>query len=286
MNDKELAKKIYDLVGGSENIDSAMHCATRLRVMVRDKSKVKIKEIENLPKVKGSFFNAGQYQIILGTGLVDKVYDEFAPLLKGSSSSGEPTKKKFSFKQSIRVFGDVFVPIIPVLVATGLFIGLRGLLTQNAVLGLFGLTTQDVPTQLLKFTQILTGTAFSFLPALVCWSTFKIFGGTPVLGIVLGLMLVNPILPNAYDVAQHKATALVFFNFLKVTGYQGSVLPADQQGEVYHRYVLGLYDLMEKLVSDYPDILFEDCSLVVADVLTLEWLITCLRFGRAMILCC
>ncbi|NRO08646.1 Alpha-galactosidase Mel36A [Lactobacillus helveticus] len=102
----------------------------------------------------------------------------------------------------------------------------------------------------------------------------------------MGLMLVNPILPNAYDVAQHKATALVFFNFLKVTGYQGSVLPADQQGEVYHRYVLGLYDLMEKLVSDYPDILFEDCSLVVADVLTLEWLITCLRFGRAMILCC
>ena len=214
MNDKELAKKIYDLVGGSENIDSAMHCATRLIVMVRDKSKVKIKEIENLPKVKGSFFNAGQYQIILGTGLVDKV----APLLKGSSSSGEPTKKKFSFKQSIRVFGDVFVPIIPVLVATGLFIGLRGLLTQNAVLGLFGLTTQDVPTQLLKFTQILTDTAFSFLPALVCWSTFKIFGGTPVLGIVLGLMLANPILPNAYDVAQHKATALVFFNFLKVTG--------------------------------------------------------------------
>ncbi|WP_259684800.1 PTS transporter subunit EIIB [Lactobacillus helveticus] len=95
MNDKELAKKIYDLVGGSENIDSAMYCATRLKVMVRDKSKVKIKEIENLPKVKGSFFNAGQYQIILGTGLVDKVYDEFAPLLKGSSSSGEPTTKKF-----------------------------------------------------------------------------------------------------------------------------------------------------------------------------------------------
>lgn len=251
MNDKELAKKIYDLVGGSENIDSAMHCATRLRVMVRDKSKVKIKEIENLPKVKGSFFNAGQYQIILGTGLVDKVYDEFAPLLKGSSSSGEPTKKKFSFKQSIRVFGDVFVPIIPVLAATGLFIGLRGLLTQNAVLGLFGLTTQDVPTQLLKFTQILTDTAFSFLPALVCWSTFKIFGGTPVLGIVLGLMLVNPILPNAYDVAQHKATALVFFNFLKVTGYQGSVLPAFFTGIVASKFEKWL----KKVIPDSLDLI-------------------------------
>ena len=218
MDDKTLAKNIYDLVGGADNIDSAMHCATRLRIMVKDKSKVKIKEIENLPKVKGSFFNAGQYQIILGTGLVDKVYDQFMPLLNGKTSSSDDTKKKLTFKQSIRVFGDVFVPIIPVLVATGLFMGLRGLLTQDAVLQLFGMTTKDVPTQLLQFTQILTDTAFSFLPALVCWSTFKIFGGTPVLGIVLGLMLVNPVLPNAYDVAQHKATALVFFNFLRVTG--------------------------------------------------------------------
>ena len=252
MDDKTLAKNIYDLVGGADNIDSAMHCATRLRIMVKDKSKVKIKEIENLPKVKGSFFNAGQYQIILGTGLVDKVYDQFMPLLNGKTSSSDDTKKKLTFKQSIRVFGDVFVPIIPVLVATGLFMGLRGLLTQDAVLQLFGMTTKDVPTQLLQFTQILTDTAFSFLPALVCWSTFKIFGGTPVLGIVLGLMLVNPVLPNAYDVAQHKATALVFFNFLRVTGYQGSVLPAFFTGIVASKFEKWL----KKVISDSVDLIF------------------------------
>lgn len=252
MDDKTLAQNIYDLVGGADNINSAMHCATRLRIMVKDKSKVKVKEIENLPKVKGSFFNAGQYQIILGTGLVDKVYDQFMPLLDGKISSSDDTKKKLTFKQSIRVFGDVFVPIIPVLVATGLFMGLRGLLTQDAVLQLFGMTTKDVPTQLLQFTQILTDTAFSFLPALVCWSTFKIFGATPVLGIILGLMLVNPVLPNAYDVAQHKATALVFFNFLRVTGYQGSVLPAFFTGIVASKFEKWL----KKVIPDSVDLIF------------------------------
>lgn len=232
MNNKELAEKIFELVGGSDNIDSAMHCATRLRVMVKDKSKVKVKEIESLSKVKGSFFNAGQYQIILGTGLVDKVYDEFAPLLNNRSSdeSSSNTKKKFSFKQSIRVFGDVFVPIIPVLVATGLFMGLRGLLTQDSILQLFGMTTKSIPHELLLLTNILTDTAFAFLPALVCWSTFKIFGGTPVLGIVLGLMLVSPALPDAYAVAQGKISPIMLFNFIPITGYQGSVLPAFMTG--------------------------------------------------------
>lgn len=253
MDDKTLAKKIYNLVGGSENIDSAMHCATRLRIMVKDKSKIKVKEIENLPKIKGSFFNSGQYQIILGTGLVDKVYDEFIPLLNNSTNSDNASegKKKFSFKQSIRVFGDVFVPIIPVLVATGLFMGLRGLLTQNAILQIFGMTTKDVPVQLLQFTQILTDTAFSFLPALVCWSTFKIFGGTPVLGIVLGLMLVSPVLPNAYDVAQHKSAAIIFFNFFKVTGYQGSVLPAFFTGIVASKFERWL----KKVIPDSLDLI-------------------------------
>lgn len=124
------------------------------------------------------------------------------------------------------MFADIFVPIIPVLVATGLFMGLRGLLTQEAVLGVFGLTAAKVPANLLLFTQILTDTAFAFLPALVCWSAFKNSGGSPVIGIVLGLMLVSPSLPSAYDVGSGAADPLLFFGFLKVSGYQGSVLPA------------------------------------------------------------
>ena len=108
--------------------------------------------------------------------------------------------------------------------------GLRGLLTQEAVLGVFGMTPDDIPQQLLLFTQILTDTAFAFLPALVCWSTFKNFGGSPVIGIVLGLMLVSNSLPSAYDVGSGAAEPLTFFGFIPVAGYQGSVLPAFATG--------------------------------------------------------
>lgn len=232
MTDKELARQIVTLAGGKENISSAAHCATRLRLIVKDKEKINTDAIENLEKVKGSFFNSGQYQIILGTGLVNRIYDEVIQIT-GQPSAAAPKeedgeKKEYgnAFQRFIRMFADVFVPIIPVLVATGLFMGLRGLLTQEAVLGLFGMTPASVPENLLLFTQILTDTAFAFLPALVCWSAFKNFGGSPVIGIVLGLMLVSPSLPSAYDVGSGAAQPLQFLGFLSVSGYQGSVLPA------------------------------------------------------------
>ncbi|WP_308902842.1 sucrose-specific PTS transporter subunit IIBC [Latilactobacillus curvatus] len=230
MDNKELAKQILLHIGGKENVKSAMHCATRLRIITKDQSKVDVDAIEDLPKVKGSFYNAGQYQVILGTGLVDKVYDEFATLIGGGDgyveADDDAPKEKMTFQRAIRIFGDVFVPIIPVLVATGLFMGLRGLLTQDALLHMVGLSSKTIPANFITFTQVLTDTAFAFLPALVAWSTFKNFGGSPVLGIALGLMLVSSSLPNAYDVGSGKAQALMFFGFIKVTGYQGSVLPA------------------------------------------------------------
>ena len=235
MTEQELAAKIVELIGGTENISTVRHCATRLRIVVTDKEKIDSKGVENLDKVKGSFFNSGQYQIILGTGLVNRVYDEVLKIT-GDPDSGAKDAKKASpvygnkFQRAIRMFSDVFVPVIPVLVATGLFMGLRGLLTQEAVLAVFGMTPADVPQSLLIFTQVLTDTAFAFLPALVCWSTFRNFGGSPVIGIVLGLMLVSPSLPSAYDVGSGAAQPLTFFGFLNVAGYQGSVLPAFATG--------------------------------------------------------
>jgi PTS system IIB component/PTS system IIC component len=227
MENKEIAERIIYLVGGKENIDSVAHCATRLRIIVKDKDNVQIKDIENLNKVKGTFFNSGQYQIILGTGLVNEIYNEVMNIRDETSALTENIKKEGTiFQRAIRVFGDVFVPIIPVLVATGLFMGLRGLLMQEYILGIFGLTIESIPNQFILFTQVLTDTAFAFLPALICWSTFKIFGGSPVLGIVLGLMLVNSSLPNAWEVASGETEALIFFRFIRVSGYQGSVLPA------------------------------------------------------------
>ncbi len=235
MTEKEIAQALIPLVGGRENILSVMHCATRLRIVVSDKDKIQVKEVENLDKVKGSFFNAGQYQIIFGTGLVNRVYEAVMNelgLQPEAAVDDKPAKPVTGnrFQRAIRMFSDVFVPIIPVLVATGLFMGLRGLLTQEAVLGVFGMTPDDIPQQLLLFTQILTDTAFAFLPALVCWSTFKNFGGSPVIGIVLGLMLVSNSLPSAYDVGSGAAEPLTFFGFIPVVGYQGSVLPAFATG--------------------------------------------------------
>jgi sucrose PTS system EIIBCA or EIIBC component len=228
-DDKRIAQEIIEAIGGSDNIQSATHCATRLRFIISDENKVDKEKVENIDKVKGAFFNSGQYQVILGTGTVNKVYEEVEKLGVESSTKEEQkeaaTQQRNKFQRAVRTFGDVFVPIIPVLVATGLFMGLRGLVMQEQVLALFGLTPDDISSNFLLYTQILTDTAFIFLPALIAWSTFRVFGGTPIIGLVLGLMLVSPSLPNAWGVATG-AEPLYFFDFIPVVGYQGAVLPA------------------------------------------------------------
>nr|WP_177244055.1 sucrose-specific PTS transporter subunit IIBC [Alkalibacterium sp. 20] len=230
VDNREIAQQVIDAIGGKDNVDSVAHCATRLRIMVKDREQVDDSKIEDIEKVKGVFYNSGQYQIIFGTGTVNKIYNEIIDLGLPGTSKGEmkeETKQQGNaFQRVIRTFGDVFVPIIPVLVATGLFMGLRGLLTQEQVLGLFGLVPEDISANFLLYTQVLTDTAFAFLPALVAWSAFRVFGGSPVIGIVLGLMLVNPALPNAYAVASGDASPIYMLGFIPVVGYQGTVLPA------------------------------------------------------------
>lgn len=226
----KIVKELIEAIGGKDNIISVAHCATRLRLMVKDKEKIDQERVENLDKVKGAFFNSGQYQVIFGTGTVNRMYEEAMKLgISGTTiaeQAQEAAKSGSTFQRAIRTFGDVFVPIIPVLVATGLFMGLRGLVMQEQILALFGLTPDDISQNFILFTEVLTDTAFAFLPALVAWSTFRVFGGSPVIGLVLGLMLVNPALPNAYAVAGGDADPLMFLGFIPVVGYQGSVLPA------------------------------------------------------------
>lgn len=229
-SNEEIAKQVIEAVGGEENIQSIAHCATRLRIMVHDREKVDVDGVEDIDKVKGAFYNSGQYQIIFGTGTVNRIYEEVTNQgVTGTTKSEmkEESKQQGNrFQRAIRTFGDVFVPIIPVLVATGLFMGVRGLVTQEQILALFGMAPEDISENFILFTQVLTDTAFVFLPALVAWSTFRVFGGTPVLGLVLGLMLVSPSLPNAWEVAGGTAEPLQFLGFIPVIGYQGSVLPA------------------------------------------------------------
>ncbi|MEZ7794088.1 PTS sugar transporter subunit IIA [Niallia circulans] len=230
-NYKNIAQEVIRGIGGTDNIISMAHCATRLRLIVKDRDIIDDELIENIDFAKGFFFTSGQYQIIFGTGTVNHVYD--AMLQEGVSGTTKSELKEIAsdkddniFLRMIRLFGDVFVPIIPALVATGLFMGVRGLILQPDILAVFGLTPDHISDNFIKFTQILTDTAFAFLPVLVCWSAFKVFGGSQLLGILLGLMLVHPSLPTSWDVAQNVAEPLKFFGIIKVAGYQGSVLPA------------------------------------------------------------
>ena len=232
MSNTEIAKKVIDAIGGVENVSSVAHCATRLRVMVKDESKINKDVVENIEKVQGAFFNSGQYQIIFGTGTVNKIYDEVVALGLPTSSKdemkAEAAKQGNWFQRAIRTFGDVFVPILPAIVATGLFMGIRGAIAQDQVLALFG-TTADAfkSTDFYTYSTILTDTAFAFFPALISWSAFRVFGGNPVLGIVIGLMMVSPTLPNAWVVAEDPSKAATFFGiFHHVVGFQNSVLPA------------------------------------------------------------
>ena len=231
MENKDIAKAVIEAIGGRDNISSVAHCATRLRIMVKDEAKIAKDRVENLEKVQGAFFNSGQYQIIFGTGTVNKIYDEVVALGLPTSSTGEQkaeaAKKGNWFQRAVRTFGDVFVPILPAIVATGLFMGIRGAINNDTILGLFGTTSKAfAASDFYTYTVVLTDTAFAFFPALISWSAFRVFGGNPVIGIVLGLMLVNTALPNAWAVASGDAKPIMFFGFIPVVGYQNSVLPA------------------------------------------------------------
>ena len=255
MTNTEIAKKVIEALGGRENVNSVAHCATRLRVMVKDEAKINKDAIENLEKVQGAFFNSGQYQIIFGTGTVNKMYDEVValglPTTSKDEMKAEAAKQGNWFQRAIRTVGDVFVPIIPVIVATGLFMGVRGLL--NAL----GMT---LPEDVTTYTQILTDTAFIILPGLVVWSTFRVFGGNPAVGIVLGMMLVSGSLPNAWAVASGgEVTAMNFFGFIPVVGLQGSVLPAFIIGVVGAKFEKAVRrvvpDVLDLLVTPFVTLL-------------------------------
>lgn len=242
-----VAQKILENIGGLDNIRSVEHCATRLCLILNDKSKIDEKAIENIDGVKGQFFAAAQYQIILGTGFVNKVYDVIIKQTGHLASNNKAEAyAQMSLSQKIsRTLGDIFVPIIPVLVATGLFMGLRGSATSLGI---------EFGDNFLLMSQILTDTAFAFLPALVTWSAMKKFGGTPVIGIVLGLMLVAPQLPNAYAIAAGTASPLYLDLFginIPIVGYQGSVLPA---------LILGIFAsklqlFLKKVIPDVVDLI-------------------------------
>ncbi len=277
-NYQDAARQIVEIIG-RDNIISATHCATRLRLIVKDKEVIDVKKLEKVPFVKGTFFNAGQFQVILGTGIVNKVYAQMEQMnLKTLSKQEQDAiikKQQKGIRRLMRTLGDIFVPIIPVIAATGLFLGLKGCLFNDSVLALFGADVSVIPDYIITLVNVLTETAFAFLPAIICWSAYQVFGGTPVIGIVMGLMLVSPVLPNAYSVADPNSgvEAVLAFGQIPIVGCQGSVLTAILTALIG----AGLEKKLRKIMPDALDLIMTPFV-----VMLLTFLVTILGIGPVM----
>ncbi|MGM0216224.1 glucose PTS transporter subunit IIA [Enterococcus sp. AZ109] len=262
-NYQEIAQKIVAVVG-EDNIASATHCATRLRLQVKDRKAIDDSQVELIDQVKGVFYNAGQYQIILGTGVVNKVYAALQDSYSFENVSKADMAKADSspLQRAVRNIADIFVPIIPILGATGLFLGLKGVLFNETVLGVMGLVPESVPEWLNACVTVLTDTAFGFLTAFICWSAFKKIGGLPIIGFLIGLMLVSPALPNAYAVAGGTAEPIMAFGMIPLVGYQGSILTALITGMIG----AALEKKLRKVMPNSMDLIFTPFVVILVSV--------------------
>ncbi|MBR0368208.1 MAG: PTS glucose transporter subunit IIA [Clostridia bacterium] len=221
---RKCAEEIAANIGGGSNVISAAHCATRLRLVIADNGKVNKAALENVDGVKGMFESNGQLQLIIGTGTVNKVYEEFLSVTGASAASKADVKAAAAsrmplWKKILKTPGDVFVPILPAIVASGLMMGLVEALAKAipsfAESGWFG------------FLDLVANTAFALLPILVAVSSARVFGGNIFLGGVIGMMMVHPGLMNAWTVSPTNQPAVWDLGIFKISqvGYQGHVIP-------------------------------------------------------------
>ena len=226
MDYKKSASEILKAIGGGSNIVSAAHCATRLRLVIADNDKIKKSVLENIDGVKGVFESSGQLQVIIGTGTVNKVYDELIKEAGISAATKEEIKQAAAAKapwyaRAIKTLGDIFVPIIPAIVASGLLMGLLE--------GFSKLAPDLAKSDTYVIFSLFANAAFVFLPILIAISAAKVFGGNQFLGAVIGMIMIHPSLMNAWNVAAAESvpTASVWFGMFKINlvGYQGHVIP-------------------------------------------------------------
>lgn len=226
MNHQEIAERLVVLLGGKNNVVSATHCATRLRLVIDDEGQINKKEIEELDGVKGAFLSSGQFQIIFGTGTVNKVFANFGPLVgaasdeetKSSAHSDVAKRKMNPFARFARTLSNIFVPIIPAIVAAGMLMGLLGMMnTYNWV---------DADSGLFVLLDMFSSASFIILPILIGFSAAKEFGGNSYLGAVIGGIMTHPALLNPWGLSDAQPETLDFLGFgVEMLGYQGTVIP-------------------------------------------------------------
>lgn len=232
------AKAIVQAVGGEDNIRAATHCVTRLRFALADDDKVDKEALEKMDIVKGVFSANGQYQVVIGQGTVDKVYQSMVNETDISEATKEDVKaasgqKQNALQRGIKVLADIFIPILPAIITAGLLMGINNILANPGIFGKDSLPVIEMYPQwagLADMIHIIANTAFTFLPALIGWSAVKRFGGNPLFGVVIGLVMVHPDLLNAwaYGEALEKGEVPTWNLFgleINKIGYQGQVLP-------------------------------------------------------------
>ncbi|WP_028863950.1 PTS trehalose transporter subunit IIBC [Psychromonas aquimarina] len=230
--DRRQVVSLVELIGGEGNIASVSHCLTRLRFALSDPELAKLKEIEKIPMVKGCFTNAGQFQIVIGTE-VDQVHKMLSEITGGKGADKEATKLAARqnmnlLERSISHMAEIFVPLLPAIITGGLILGFRNVIGDIRMFD--GKTLVEISqfwASVHSFLWLLGEAIFHFLPVGVCWATVRKLGGTPILGIVLGITLVSPQLMNAYGIGSGTPDVWDFgFFAMEKVGYQAQVIPA------------------------------------------------------------
>ena len=261
MNFPKIAEQVIEKLGGKNNIATAAHCATRLRIVLNDESKVDKEGIEAIEGVKGQFSVAGQYQIIFGSGTVNKVHEQLTKQLGiGDVSKAEVAEAALGqqnlLQRIVKGLADIFVPIIPAIVAGGLLMGLYSMLTS---IGFFWdnhsvVTKYPEISDLVDFINTIANAPFVFLPVLLGFSATRKFGGNPFLGAALGMLLVHPSLSDGWNYAKTLMEGNIkYWNVfgleIEKVGYQGTVIPT-----IISAWVLAILEKnFRKFIPSYLD---------------------------------
>ena len=263
----EISRQITEQVGGKENIVASTHCATRLRIVLKDYDKINKEAIDNIDLVKGEFVAGNQLQIIFGAGLVNEIYEVFSQYTGTAGSSmaevkAEAAKKMNPLQAVIKSLSDVFVDIMPGILAAALLSGLTGVLSQWDVV-----ESNATLFAINKLVSLASNGIFSILPLAVCYSACKRYGGKPILGLVMGAIMLDSSLANAYDAAKGivDVQTISLFGFdIELVGFQGGIIIALMMG-----FIVAKLDIFfDKKIPDVVKLLFSPmCSVLISTVL-------------------
>ena len=268
------AAKMLELIGGKENISAVTHCMTRMRFVLADPAKADIKGIEALPSVKGSFTQAGQFQVIIGNDVAE-FFNDFTSVSGIEGVSKDAAKQAAKSNQNpaqkfMSNLAEIFAPLIPALIVGGLILGFRSFIGEVAIFD-GGTKTLSETSQFwagtYSFLWLIGEAVFHYLPVAICWSVVKKMGGTQILGIILGICLVSPQLLNAYSVASTAAADIPVWDFgfaqVQMIGYQAQVIPA-----ILAAFVLvSLERLFKKITPEYLSMIIVPFFSLVLSVL-------------------